>query len=173
MCEKCVTYERKTLYSLLTLPMIILYIAVAAYLWTISLPAFIVYCTFFVLVAVLQGYVCACWECPYIGRFGPCLGGMCLPSSQISRLFRNIKKTETSYTIISTLAFLNILAVIVFPVYFIYQLNVTWLLAYLALATAYVLCFLLFICPVCATRQLCPLGQTGVKLQRTINRNDD
>ena len=116
MSGNYIPYKRKALYLLLTMPMIILYIAIAVYLWTVNIVVFIVYCAFFVLVAILQGYVCVCWQCPYVGKFAPCAGGFCLPSSQIARLFKNAKRSERTYNIVVTLAFLNFLGIIILSI---------------------------------------------------------
>ena len=168
MNEPC--FQRKGLYLLLTLPMIGLYVAIAVHLWAVSIPFFIVYCALFVLVAVLQSYVCVCWQCPYVGKFAPCVGGFCLPSSQIARLFRNVPRSTKSYNVVVTLAFACFLAIIVLPTYFLYVLNVAYLLVYLGVVSVYGLCFLSWICPVCATRKVCPGGQTAVKLAGALCR---
>ena len=168
MSESCVPYKRKALYLLLTIPMIILYVVIAAYLWTVNIVAFVIYVAFFVLVAILQGYVCVHWQCPYVGKFAPCVGGFCLPSSQVARLFKNVKRSERTYNVVVTLAFLNFVGIIIFPVYFIYKLSVISMVVYLGIVIVYALCFLRFICPVCGTRHVCPGGQTAVKLWKSI-----
>jgi hypothetical protein len=168
MSESCVPYKRKALYLLLTIPMIILYVAMAAYLWTVNIVAFVIYVAFFVLVVILQGYVCVYWQCPYVGKFAPCVGGFCLPSSQVARLFKNVKRSERIYNIVVTLAFLNFVGIIILPVYFIYKLSVISMVVYLGIVIVYALFFLRFICPVCGTRHVCPGGQTAVKLWKSI-----
>lgn len=171
MGENCVPYRRKGLYLALTLPMIALYIAIAVYLWTVGVVFAVLYVAVFVLVATAQAYVCVYWQCPYVGRFAPCVGGFCLPSSQIARLYRNVKRSEGTYNLALTLAFVSFVAIILFPVYFLYQLGLLYLLGYLGIVVVYALCFLLFICPVCGTRHVCPGGQTAVKLRKSIGRH--
>jgi hypothetical protein len=168
MSENCVPYQRRALYLVLTVPMILLYIAIAVYLWTVHIAFFVLYGACFVLVAVLQGYICAYWQCPYIGKFAPCAGGFCLSSSQIARLFRNAKKSETTYNIVASFAFLSLLGIIALPLYFIYQLSVLLLLAYLGIVVVYSLSFLLLICPVCGTRYVCPGGKVAMRLRESI-----
>jgi hypothetical protein len=172
MHQDCVPYPRRALYLLLTVPMIGLYIAIAAYMWTFRIAFFVVYIASFVLVAILQSYVCVVWECPYVGRFAPCAGGFCLPSSQIARLFRNTQRSETTYNIVVTLAFLSLIAFVLTPVYPLYRLGLLYLLAYVGVAIVYALCFLAFVCPVCATRHVCPGGQAAAKLRGSIRRQD-
>jgi len=169
MSEHCVPYQRKALYLVLTVPMIVLYLAIAAYLWTVNIAFVVIYGACFVLVAVLQGYICAYWQCPYVGRFAPCAGGFCLPSSQIARLFRNVKKSETTYNIVAMFAFLSLLGIIAFPLYFIYKLSILYMLAYLGIVVVYTLAFLLLICPVCGTRYVCPGGKAAMKLRESIS----
>jgi hypothetical protein len=151
--------------------MIGLYIAIAAYLWTFSLAFLVVYIASFALVALLQSYVCVVWECPYVGRFAPCAGGFCLPSSQLARLFRHTRRSETTYNIVVTLAFVSLVAFVLTPMYPLFELGLLYLLTYVGAAVVYALCFLAFICPVCATRHVCPGGQAATKLRESIRRH--
>lgn len=168
MSENCVPYPRKPLYLIITIPMFALYIAICAYLRKVGLVYFLIYCALFVIVAVGQSYVCMYYACPYIGRFAPCVGGFCLPASRIALLFRNAKKSERTYNISITAAFLAFIGIIVFPIYFLYQLNAAYLLAYLGIVLVYAAIFLGYVCPVCATRHVCPGGQTSTKLIEMI-----
>jgi hypothetical protein len=170
MNENDVPYRRKALYLLLTIPMIVMYGAIAVFLWTVHHVYFVIYAAFFVLVAILQSYVCVHWQCPYVGRFAPCVGGFCLPSSQIARLFKGVKRSEKVYTIVLTLAYVNFFGVILFPIYFIYRQSLVYVLIYVGIVAVYALCFLLFICPVCATRHVCPGGQTAMQLKNKIKK---
>jgi hypothetical protein len=165
MNPDCVPYRRKTLYLLLTIPMIGLYIGIAVLLWQASAIAFVVYCALFVVVAISQSYVCVYWQCPYVGRFAPCVGGFCLPSSQIARLFKNAKRSEGSYNKAVSAAFAGLVGIIVLPIYFLYQQNALYLLAYLGIVLVYAALFLWFICAVCATRHVCPGGQASSRLR--------
>jgi hypothetical protein len=171
MNENCVPYQRKSLYLLLTIPMIGIYIAIAVLLWKVNLAFFVVYCALFVIVAFSQSYVCVYLQCPYIGKFAPCVGGFCLPSSQIARWFKNARRTERIYNIVVTIAFAAFLGIIVLPMYFLYQQSPAFLLLYIAIALFYAAGFLGFICPVCGTRHVCPGGQTSTKLREIIIRN--
>jgi hypothetical protein len=164
MREACVPYKRKALYLFITIPMIGMYIAIAAFLWTINFSYFLIYCALFVIVAMTQSYVCIYLQCPYVGKFAPCVGGFCLPSSQIARLFKNAKSSEGIYNVVVTLAFTAFLGIILFPIYFLYIQSVAYLLIYIVIVLAYAVIFLSFICSVCGTREVCPGGQTSTKL---------
>lgn len=168
MSENCVPYQRKSLYLLLTIPMIGMYVAIAAFLWQVSTAFFVVYGALFVLVAVFQSYVCVYWQCPYVGRFAPCVGGFCLPSSQIARLLKNVKRSERAYNVAVSLAFVGFVGIIVLPLYFLYQHSVTYLLVYVGIVLAYAAGFLWLICPACGTRHVCPGGQASTKLREMI-----
>jgi hypothetical protein len=170
MNRDCVPYPRKSLYLLLTVPMIVMYVAIAAFLWQVSIAFFVIYLALFVVVAISQSYVCVYWRCPYVGKFAPCAGGFCLPSSQMARLFKNVERSETTYNIVVTLAFVGFLGIIVLPIYFLYQQGAVYLLAYLGIVLIYAASFLWLICPVCATRHVCPGGQTSTKLREMIVR---
>ena len=170
MNENCAPYRRKAFYLFLTVPMIVMYGAIALFLWSVDSVYFMIYGTFFVLVAILQSYVCVHWQCPYVGKFAPCVGGFCLPSSQIARLFKRVKRSEKTYAIVVTLAYINFFGVILFPIYFIYRQSFVYALIYIGIVAVYALCFLLFICPVCATRHVCPGGQTAMQLRDQIKK---
>lgn len=101
MNELGVPYHRKGLYLLLTTPMFVVYILIATHLWTINIVFFVIYCAFFISVALFMSYVCVYWECPYVGKFAPCVGGFCLPSSQIARLLKNVRRSEWNTTHLS------------------------------------------------------------------------
>jgi hypothetical protein len=165
----CVPFKRKPLYLTLTIPMVIMYIAIAIFLWQINLVFFAVYVSLFVCVALFMSYVCVYWRCPYIGKFAPCVGGFCLPSSQIARLFKGAKRSETRYNVFLTLAYVSFFGIIIFPMYFLYVNNIVCLLLYIGMVVVYWLLFTLFICPVCGTRHVCPGGQTAVKMREAID----
>jgi hypothetical protein len=165
MTEASVPYERKALYLLLTLPMIAMYVAIAVLLWTTHWVYFAVYCGLFVLVAIFQSQVCVHWQCPHVGTFASCVGGFCLPSSQIARLFKRTKRSEKAYPIFLTLAYLCFFGIMLFPIYFIYRQGLFYLLVYLGVVAVYALCFLLYICPACGARHVCPGGQTAMRLK--------
>ena len=173
MNESCAPYQRRALYLLLTIPMIVMYLAIAVLLWQVSKAALLIYGALFIIVALGQSYVCVYWQCPYVGKFAPCVGGFCLPASRIALLFRNAKRTERKYNIAVTLAFAAFLGIIVFPIYFLYQWNVVLMLAYLGVVIAYAAAYLWLICPACATRQVCPGGQTSTKLRDMIARQTE
>lgn len=168
MDEQCVPYRRKTLYLLLTIPMFGVYIAIGASMFRVSLPFFILYCVFFVTVAFAQSYVCAYLQCPYVGKFAPCVGGFCLPSSQLARIFKDVRKTKTAYNIVVNIAFVAFFGIILLPVYFIYQQSASLLLAYILIVLVYAVGFFGFICPACGTRHVCPGGRTSTKLLSII-----
>lgn len=170
MDQECVPFRRKTLYLLLTVPMMAMYVAIAVLLWQVNIVAFAVYCALFPIVALGQSYACVYWECPYVGRFAPCVGGFCLPSSQIARLLKNVRRSERTYNVAVTVAFLALLGIAVLPVPFLYGQGLVYLLAYLGIVVVYAVAFLWWICPVCATRQVCPGGKAATKLRETMAR---
>jgi len=164
----CVPYKRKSLYLALTVPMIVVYIVISSILWKVNVVVFAIYVSLFVFVAFFMSYVCVYWECPYVGKFAPCVGGFCLPSSQIARLFKNAKRSETRYDIFLTLAYVSFFGIILFPMYFLYVQNIVYLLVYIGIAVVYWVVFTLNICPVCGTRHVCPGGQAAVKISEKL-----
>jgi len=167
--EDCEPYSRKTLYLVLTIPMIVMYVVIAIIFWQNNIVAFFIYVSLFVFVAFFMSYVCVYWECPYVGKFAPCVGGFCLPSSQIARLFKNAKRSETRYSIFLNLAYVSFFGIILFPLYFLYVQNIIYSLVYIGIVIVYWVVFTLNICPVCGTRHVCPGGQTAVKLREKLD----
>ena len=168
----CIDYPRKGLYLVLTVPMLGMYAWIAVFLARQGIAYLMIYAGLFVLVAVFQSYVCVHWGCPYVGRFAPCVGGFCQPSSQLARLFKGVKRSERTYKIMETLAFVCFFGIILFPLYFLYRHSLWFLLGYLFVVGGYATAFLLLICPVCATRKVCPGGQTAVQLQKALKRSN-
>jgi hypothetical protein len=168
MDQDCVPFERKTLYLLLTIPMIAMYVGIAVLLWQANAVAFGVYIALFPTVALGQSFACVYWECPYVGRFAPCAGGFCLPASQIARLLKNVKPSGRTYNVSVTVAFAALLGIVLLPVPFLYHQGLVYLLAYVGIVVVYAAAFLWWICPVCATRQVCPGGQAAMKLREAI-----
>jgi hypothetical protein len=166
----CVPYKRKTLYLALTIPMIIMYVAIAVFLWQINTWAFSIYIALFVCVAFFMSYVCVYWECPYVGKFAPCVGGFCLPSSQLARMFKKSKRSETQYNIFLNLAYMSFFGIILFPVYFLYTRSIFHLLGYIGIVVVYWVLFTLYVCPVCGTRYVCPGGQMAIKIRENLNQ---
>ncbi len=165
-----VPYERKALYVLITVPMVVMYVAIAIHLWTVREVFAVIYCAFFVFVMIFQSYNCIYWRCPHVGTLCPGAGGFCIPSSYIAKLFRHAKRSKALYNLFCTLAYLNFFGIIFFPMYFIYRLSVVYLLAYLSIVVAYALGMLVLICPVCGARDACPGGQTAVQLRGLISK---
>jgi hypothetical protein len=149
--------------------MIAMYVVIAVYLWQVARLFFMIYIALFIIVAITQSYVCVYFNCPYVGRFAPCVGGFCLPSSQIARLFKNVKRTKSRYNIIVSIAFASFLGIIILPIYFLYQGSVLYLLIYLGIVLVYASSFLWLICPACETRHICPGGQTSTKLKDILS----
>jgi hypothetical protein len=168
----CVPYQRKSLYLTLTIPMIVMYVVIAIFLWQINIVVFSIYVTLFMCVAFFMSYVCVYWECPYVGKFAPCVGGFCLPSSQLARLFKNVKRSEIRYNIFLNLAYASFFGIILFPMYFLWIQDIVYLLAYIGIVVVYGVLFTLYICPVCGTRHICPGGQMAVKLKEVLGRNE-
>jgi hypothetical protein len=158
------------LYLLLTVPMMVMYVAIAAFLWRVNIVAFVAYCAFFPIVAVGQSYVCVYLRCPYVGKFAPCVGGFCLPSSQIARLLKNVKRSERTYNLAVSLASLALLGIVLLPAPFLYGQSVVYLFAYLGIVVAYAASFLWLICPACGIRDVCPGGQASTRLRGLVTR---
>jgi len=56
MNKHCEPYQRKTLYLALTIPIIAMYVVIAAYLWNVARPFFTIYIALFITVTIAQSY---------------------------------------------------------------------------------------------------------------------
>ena len=170
MNNHCVPYPRKSLYLVLTIPMIVIYLAIALYFWQDHRFLFVIYLALFVVAAVSQSFVCVYWKCPYVGKFAPCIGGFYLPSSQIAGLFKHARISENVYNVAASVAFAGFFSILALPVYCFYQQSLLVMLVYLGIIVIYAAFFLWLICPVCETRKVCPAGQTSTLLRNSCGR---
>jgi hypothetical protein len=157
----CVPFRRKTLYFLLTIPLLMLLVAVFVYLWTFGFIFSLVFLSFYGAMCYFQTYCCAYQECPYIGGFCPAIVGI-IPANLLAKLMysrRNIVKSKKRFEIHATLATVAWLGLAFFPLYWIARLGVWFAVGYAACHTVYYLIFGLTICPACAIRHTCPGGK--------------
>lgn len=170
MNDHCAPYPRKSLYLVLTIPMIAIYLAIAIFFWQAHRFLCVIYLALFVIAAVSQSVVCVYWKCPYVGEFAPCIGGFYLPSSQIAGLFKQARISERLYNVAASVSFAALFSIIALPVYVLYRQSVWVMLAYLGIIGIYAAFFLWWICPVCGTRNVCPAGQTSTRLRNSCAR---
>ena len=158
-----VPYKRKWLYLAITAPLVVMYVVLAWYLWTIRPLFTIIYLAFFLLVMPFQSYNCIYWKCPHVGTLCPGAGGFCIPSSYIARfLIKHVKRSEKFYDILCSIAYVDFFGIILFPMYFLFTLGIGYLVGYILLIAAYAVGMFLLICPTCGACEACPGGQTAI-----------
>jgi uncharacterized membrane protein YhaH (DUF805 family) len=168
MYKECVPYKRKALYLLLTIPIVVLYLLIIKHLWQVNKLVFVIYCSFFVMIIPFQSYCCAYQSCPYMGKFCPGVGGFIIPASVIGLLLNKVRKSKKLFNLFASMGSLCLFTIILFPVYFIYKIGINFLIFYLIIVMIYSVLFLLFICPVCATRETCPAGKVSSNLSEKL-----
>ena len=163
----CVPYCRKRAYFILTVPFLILLILVAVYLWSISFALSMIFISLFVMANLFQSYCCAYQDCPYVGGFCPAVAGI-MPSGILAKIIlrKRVKKSETLFNLFAAIAFLSLLGLIGFPLFWIADLSIPLAIGYFTLNIAYYIAFFLIICPACAIRNTCP----GGKLQNMVSK---
>jgi len=162
----CVPFSRKTLYSILTTPFLVILLLVLIYLWTFSCWLSLLFLLLFLAVCYFQTYCCAYQECPYVGQFCPAIVGI-MPASFMTKFIyrrKKIVKSKKRYWINIALATMAWLGLVFFPLFWIAKLHDALAWGYIALHLIYYLIFGLTICPVCAIRNTCP----GGKLQKAL-----
>ncbi len=164
MNENCLPYPRMRLYWIMTAPMLLLYGGVAFILAGFGRGVLMIYLLLFLVVALGQSTACVEFQCPYVGHFSPCAAGFCLPASWIARLYFHKTLPRWLFPIGITAAEIAFFGVILFPLYFLYQLSIFFLLGYILIALGYAAGYLHWICPECAIREDCPGGQASTAL---------
>ncbi|MBI9047180.1 MAG: hypothetical protein JEZ06_22020 [Anaerolineaceae bacterium] len=168
--KPCSDYPRKKLYWILTFPMMLLHSAIAILLFKFHWSVFLIYLSLIILVALSMSFVCHHWKCPYIGKFAPCVGGFCLPSSRIAVLWKNQQRSEKRYKFALNIAYTYFFGIILFPIYFIFLYGWLTMVMYILIVFIYAFLFSIYIYPVCRTREVCPGGQSAMKLQKWMNK---
>jgi hypothetical protein len=157
----CVPYRRKGLYFVLTVPFVLIMLAVFIYLWRYSFLLSLAYLGFYFMTSFFQAYCCAYQDCPYVGKFCPAVIGI-YPGNMFAKwlysnkkIVRSKKKFEQSVT----WALVGWGGLIILPLYWLSRLSIWWAVGYAAAHVVYTLIFWLTICPVCAIRNTCPGGK--------------
>ena len=164
----CVPYRRKGLYLALTLPMLLLLLAVFVYLATYSLLLALAFLACYLVMSFFQAYCCAYQRCSYIGGFCPAILGI-MPASLIAKVLygnREIVRTKARFETHAAVAIVGWMGLVFLPVYWIARLGAGFALAYVACHAVYALVFSLTVCPVCAIRETCPGGKVHRLVQR-------
>jgi hypothetical protein len=157
----CFPYRRKTLYFILTIPIVALYILVFIYLWSFSFIFSILLLFFYLVMCFFQAYCCAYQDCPYVGGFCPAVVGI-MPASLLAKLLygkKKIKKTKKLFDINASIAFVALLGMAFFPLFWIAKLGIIYAVGYFLFHVVYYIVYGLTICPVCAIRDICPGGK--------------
>ena len=157
----CVPYRRKGLYLALTIPMLLLMLAVLVYLGTYSILLSLAFLTCYLVMSTFQAYCCAYQECPYVGGFCPAVLGI-MPASLIAKVLyanREIVRTKARFETYATVAVVGWLGLAFLPIYWLAKLGIGFAIAYVAVHAFYALVFGLTVCPVCAIRDTCPGGK--------------
>ena len=157
----CVPYRRKGLYFLLTIPFLLLLVAVFVYLWAFSPILSLVFAGFYAMTCFFQAYCCAYQDCPYVGGFCPAVAGI-MPASLLAKLLYGqgrITKSKRMFERQATLGVIGLLGMAFFPVFWIAKLGLLFAIGYVAYHAVNYVVFLFTICPACAIRHICPGGK--------------
>jgi hypothetical protein len=173
MTDPNVPFSRRRLYWLLTAPMFLLYLGIALLLSRFGAAVLIIYLAFFPIVILGQSTACVEFQCPYIDGFGPCVGGFCLPARWVARLYTEKMLPRWLFQVGITAAEIAFFCIILYPLYFLLQAGIVYLLFYLTVVLLYAGVFLTRICPVCAIREKCPGGQTSTALLQIFNPKEN
>ncbi len=164
MKKQCPTFINKGTYLLITIPVILLYIAIGYYLWNFANIFFWIYLALFILTNMFQSYCCAYQHCPYMHGFCSGIGGFIVPASRIARLFKSKATSKSLFNLSTVIASISALGIIILPLFFLQALGILFTLLYCLIFIAYGELFLNIICPDCVTKKTCPAGSLSSKI---------
>ena len=168
--KTCVPYSRKKVYLVITIPLMAMILIVFSFLFLINPFYGMIFISFWLGANVFQSYCCEYQDCPYTDKFCPAVAGI-IPASRIANLpiIKNMQKSKTRFDLFATFGSLCLLGLIVFPLFFLIELDILYPLGYIILILIYAILFLWSICPACAIRGTCPGGRASTSL-RTLFR---
>ena len=168
----CVPYRRKGLYFAITIPLMLVHVAVFITLWRFSFVWSLVFLAFYLVMCYFQAYCCAYQDCPYVGGFCPAVAGI-IPASLLAKFIYGkgkIVKSKRTFEINVALALVGLFGMALFPFPWLAKLNVWFAAGYVALHVVYYVTFGLTVCPVCAIRNTCPGGKFHTMVRRGSER---
>jgi hypothetical protein len=170
--NNCIPYARKKLYLIITIPLMLLIIAIFGFIFIINPFCGIIYLGFWFGANVFQSYCCEYQDCPYTDGFCPAVAGI-IPASRIANfsIIKNMSKSKKRFELYATFGSLCLLGLIIFPLLFIFELGMVYLLGYLTFILIYAILFLWNICPVCAIRSTCPGGRFSTTLRENFKQS--
>jgi len=145
-----------------------MYFGLSGLLWGYSRLFFLLYCVFFVCIAVSQSYICAYGQWPFLGGFAPLTGGFWLPSNQLARIAKHAKKSIARCKPVLGLASAILLGIILPPAYFLYDWYITYLLIYPGIVLAYTISDVWLTFSRGAPHNVHPKGQTSLRFSALI-----
>jgi len=164
----CVPFPRKTLYLVLTVPLLLILVLVFILLWAHDPLLSLIFLLLFLATCYFQSYCCVYEDCPYVGHFCPAIAGI-MPASYLAKLIYRSKgfvRSESRFRINIALAITSWLALAIYPLFWIARVHVLLAVGYILCHLVYSLVFFLNVCQFCAIRDTCP----GGKFQRAFNR---
>lgn len=157
----CVPYRRKGLYFLLTIPFVLLLVAVFVYLWMFSFVLPLVLALLYGMTCLFQAYCCVYQDCPYVGGFCPGVAGI-MPASLLAKVLYGkgrIVRSKRMFETQATIGFAGLLGLTFFPLFWIAKLGWPLAVGYVVFHLVYYGVFLFAVCPACAIRDICPGGR--------------
>jgi hypothetical protein len=163
----CKPFPKWKLYWAVNVPYMVLLVATAIYVWQFNVTASVVYMSFYVLSVILHGYVCAFSGCPYKG--GVCPGAFAyFPVGIVAGFFGKLKVRQHNALVGAFFAMCIglLLGIMTLPLYWLSKSGIYLAIGYPVIVLAYLIVFLLTVCPRCAMRFNCPAARLSNLLSR-------
>lgn len=144
-------------YVLLLIPALAALIGAAWFLFSNAWWPGAIY--IFLILGVHVAQARCCVGCPYRGRFCPAIYGVYLANPLSRLLFRDAVHTRQTYDRAAAFGISFVVAILLFPLYWLYTAAWWYAALYVALLLLHTLIFFPTFCPKCAYRETCPGGR--------------
>jgi hypothetical protein len=153
-CEAC---KNRGIYWLIAIPLLVLFILVSIALWKFNPILTVVYVGLWIFANFCEGYCCADLNCPHAGKWCHPVGGFIF-SSFIYKQFFYKSRDESSEKLNMFMELGStavIIVLILFPIYWLAQLNPLYAAGYPLLCLLYAYLHFCLICMDCPVSKKC------------------
>jgi hypothetical protein len=163
-CRQVYEWSRrdKVVYSVALAPFVVALVMAACLLATHAFYLTIVFLLLYLMVNFFQAGCCV--GCPYRGRYCPAVFGIYLANFISARAYAGRTFDSRFFKLNADLAEAFLLAVLLFPVYWLVSSSWVYLVVYVVLILLHAGLFFPTMCVKCSYNDTCPGGQTTLRV---------
>ena len=144
-------------YALSLIPFTVAFMGTAYLLTRVSLYLVVIFLLLYLAINFFQAG--ACIGCPYRGKSCPAFCGIYLSNIISFRLYKGREFKRSFFNTNANLAQITALIMFLFPIYWLVLIGWYYAVAYVALLAVHIVPFVLYFCPKCSYRHVCPAGR--------------